>query len=247
MDSTTRFTDRVDDYVRYRPGYPPEVVRALEEHGALPTGGTVVDLGSGTGLLARVFLEAGRAVIGVEPNGAMRAAGERELAAFPRFTSRDGTAERTGLPDRCADLVSAGQAFHWFDPEEARTESRRILRPGGVVALVWNDRDETWPFLAGYEELLRTLPEYGLVHHRIGEGDPVKRWFRSPRTAQLPNRQTLSWEGVRGRFLSSSYAPKAHAPELPAVEARLRRLFDTHARDGAVELRYVTRLFWGQP
>lgn len=247
MDPTTRFTDRVDDYVRYRPGYPREVVQTLEESGALPAGGTVVDLGSGTGLLSRVFLEAGHAVIGVEPNGAMRAAGDRELAGFPRFVSRDGTAERTGLPDRSADLVSAGQAFHWFDPERTRVEARRVLRPGGVVALVWNDRDETSPFLEGYEELLRTLPAYGLVHHRIGEDDHVERWFPSPRVARLPNAQTLSWTGLRGRFLSSSYAPKRDAPELPAVEARLRRLFDAHARDGVVDFRYVTRLFWGEP
>lgn len=143
--------------------------------------------------------------------------------------------------------MSAGQAFHWFDPERTRLEARRILRPGGMVALVWNDRDETSPFLAAYEELLRTLPTYGVVHHRIGEDDRVSHWFAHPRVARFPNAQTLSWDGLRGRFLSSSYAPRAGAPELPAVEARLRALFVTHALDGAVDFRYVTRSFWGEP
>ena len=247
MDSTTRFSDRVDDYVRWRPGYPRGVVDALEAAGALRPASVVVDLGSGTGLLSRVFLETGHAVIGVEPNGPMRAAGDRELTDFPRFSSRDGTAEATGLEDRCADLVSAGQAFHWFDPERTRVEARRILRPGGVAALVWNDRDGTSPFLSGYEALLRTLPAYAAVRRPDDDGARTRAWFASCRTVELEHRQRLPWIGLRGRFLSASYAPKEDDPSFPQVEAHLRRLFEAHARDGLVEVPYVTRVYFGAP
>ena len=138
MESTQRFSVRVENYVRYRPGYPREILELLRERYDLTQGSEITDVGSGTGALARMFLKNGNRVCGGEPNAEMRRAGERLLAAFPRFTSVEATAEATTLPDRSADFVTAGQAFHWFDPGSARRELGRILKPRGLVVLVWN-------------------------------------------------------------------------------------------------------------
>ena len=100
----------------------------------------IADFGSGTGLLAQLFLDFGVEVYGVEPNASMRAAAEQLLARFPRFHSVQGTAETSGLPDQSCDIVTSGQSFHWFDPVRTRQECRRILRPAGWVVLVWNVR-----------------------------------------------------------------------------------------------------------
>ena len=164
-DPTARFTSRVDDYVRARPGYPPEVVRLLETECALGPGKSVADVGSGTGILTRDLLETGATVYAVEPNAAMREAAEAALEPLSPpgergrgegFVSLAATAEATTLPDAAVDLVIAAQAFHWFDRDAARQEFSRILREPRWVALVWNERAESGtPFLEGYETLLR--------------------------------------------------------------------------------------------
>jgi SAM-dependent methyltransferase len=131
LEPTERFSGRAEGYAKYRPGYPGEVLGLLEERCGFDRVWIVADVGSGTGNLARLFLENGNAVYGVEPNEEMRGAGERALASYERFVSLAGTAEATTLPDGSVDLVSAGQAFHWFDRERTREEFRRILKPGG--------------------------------------------------------------------------------------------------------------------
>src|SRR6185436_17975052 len=161
-DSVRRFDDRVGPYVRARPGYPAEVVAFLEQQG-LPRGATLADIGSGTGKLSAVFLAAGHPVIGIEPNDEMRAAAQQQLGGESRFRQQPGRAEATGLPDASVDAIVAGQAFHWFEPEATRREWVRILRPGGLVALIWNDRRlDGCPLLADYDRLLSEhCPEYG--------------------------------------------------------------------------------------
>src|ERR1700744_1650569 len=151
-DSTQRFTDRVADYVKYRPSYPRDVVSFLHETCGVAPDAQVADIGAGTGISARLFLDAGHPVIAVEPNLAMREAANAWLAPYENFRSVAGTAEATTLEDASVDLVIAAQAFHWFDPVATRREFARILRPQGHVALFWNSRllDRS-PFLAGYE------------------------------------------------------------------------------------------------
>src|SRR5512133_1966571 len=138
MDSKERFTSRVENYVKYRPGYPAAILDVLKAECGLTPGAFVADVGSGTGLLARVFLDFGCHVFGIEPNAEMRAAGEQLLAEYRLFDSRDGSAEATGLPTASVHFVTAGQAFHWFDPPRAQEEFRRILKPEGWVGLIWN-------------------------------------------------------------------------------------------------------------
>ncbi len=180
MASTVeRFSNRVENYVKYRPGYPPEVLGLFRNEMGLTPDSVIADVGSGTGISSRLFLENGNEVFGVEPNDAMRAAAEEFLAAFPNFHSRNGTAENTGLPDASVDLVIAAQAFHWFDPEKTRTEFKRILKEDGFVALIWNERQlATTPFLREYEQfLLKFASDYTKVRHENIDEEKLSDFF----------------------------------------------------------------------
>ncbi len=250
-DSTRRFSNRVDDYVRYRPSYPPEIVDLLAEQCGLTPDWTIADIGSGPGNLTRLFLDHGNAVVGVEPNREMREAGERLLTGYPRFTSVDGTAEATGLAAASVDLVTAGQAFHWFDAERARQEFIRVLRPPRWVALIWNERRVgSAPFLADYEALLlRFGTDYSAVRHQDTAGDAHIATFFGPggyRLTTLDNRQAFDLAALRGRVRSSSYAPLPGQPGFAELDAGLGTIFAEHQRDGLISFDYDTRLYLGR-
>ena len=154
-DSTQRFSDRVENYIRYRPSYPAQVLETLRSECGLSASSTVADIASGTGIFSRLLLEDGNRVYGVEPNREMRQAAERLLADFRGFMSIAGTAEATTLPDQSVEFATAAQAAHWFDLPKARKEFARILKPQGWAVLIWNERcTDTTPFLREYEELL---------------------------------------------------------------------------------------------
>ena len=203
----------------------------------------MADIGCGTGILSRLLLEAGAEVFGVEPNPEMRQAGRRILGDEPRFHSIEGRAEATTLPDASIDLVTAAQAFHWFDPEPARAEFRRILKPRGWVALIWNERLQSAGFMDRYEAAIR---EYAPEHPRIRPGD-IADFFRGGvwRLAKFPNQQLLDREGLHGRLASSSYAPFPGTPGFQTLTAELDGLFDAYQRDGYVTVLYETSLFYG--
>jgi len=249
MDAKNRFSTRVQNYIKYRPGYPAGVVETLRAECGLTPASFVADIGSGTGLLARPFLDFGCHVLGVEPNGPMRAAGEQLLAHYRLFTSLDGAAEATGLPTASVDFVTAGQAFHWFDPARARVEFRRILKPDGWVMLVWNDRRmESSPFLRAYEALLRTYAtDYAEINHRNVEENPdaIPAFLgRDYRVAHFDNIQVFDFEGLRGRLLSSSYAPEPGHPQYEPMMDKLRRIFDRYEQDGRVNFEYDTQMYY---
>jgi SAM-dependent methyltransferase len=246
---TERFSDRVADYVRYRPTYPPELLECLRRHCGLTPQWVAADIGSGTGLLTRIFLENGNRVFAVEPNAAMRAAGEEFLRGFAQLITREGRAEATGLEARSVDLVAAGQAFHWFDRPRARAEFERILKPGGWVALVWNERLTSTPFLADYEHLLhRYSRDYARVDHRnIGE-EALAEFFHPGHFRQQVFfiRQQFDWEGVQGRWLSSSYVPAAGQPGHEQMRGELEAIFRRYQQDGLVDWEYKTRVYYGR-
>ncbi len=249
-DPTARFSSRVADYVRYRPGYPPALLDWLHRDIGVPATTPVADIGAGTGICTRLLLDAGHPVVAVEPNAAMRAAAEHWLAAdHPQLTFVAGTAEATTLADASVGLVSAAQAFHWFDTDALRPEWRRILRPGGMALVYWNSRLlDASPFLSGYEQLLLDYgTDYDAVAERYPDDDAMRAWFgRGLRgQLQLPNTQHLDFDGLRGRLLSSSYAPQAGHPRHEPMLHALRALFDTHAVDGRVAFEYRTRAFVG--
>jgi SAM-dependent methyltransferase len=249
VQPTERFSERAAVYSRGRPTYPNAIVARLRAAGALPEGAVVVDLGVGTGLSSEPFLRAGFSVIGVEPNGPMRAVGDERLAHYKHYRSVGGSAEETTLPPGCAHLVIAGQAFHWFDPARAGAEARRILVPGGWAALVWNDRPATGTaFLEGYEALLRTYGiDYGKVSHRHVDEDAINRFFApaQPAVAHFDNPRTLTREELAALVGSASYMPPPGHPRHAALAAALKKLFDAHAADGRVAMHYRTRMHYG--
>lgn len=245
LDPTLRFSDRVENYVRYRPGYPPEVLDALVRETGLAPGTVVADVGSGTGISAALFLRHGCTVFAVEPNGGMRQAAERLLEAHSTFHSIAGTAEATGLADRSVDLVAAAQAFHWFRPDLALREFRRILRPAGWIVLLWNTRrTDGSPFLREYEALLQRFgTDYRQVDHRNVDQARLREFLGTGfRSLIYANRQELDLEGVRGRLLSSSYAPAAGHPDHDPMLRELDRIFAAHERDGRVSFEYDTEM-----
>ncbi|HKI69168.1 MAG TPA: class I SAM-dependent methyltransferase [Verrucomicrobiae bacterium] len=250
LDPTKRFSNRVENYVRYRPGYPDAIIDLLREACGLTRESIVADVGSGTGKLAELFLNSGNKVFGVEPNKEMRETGERLLKHFPDFISIEGTAESTTLPKQSADFITAGQAFHWFQSEPCRTEFSRILKPNGWVVIVWNDRQiNTRPFLADYENLLRKFgTDYEKVNHRrVTENAAVEDFFRTkPRLRIFPNSQQFDFDGLKGRLLSSSYTPEAGQSKHNEMLTALKRIFDAHQSGGRVVFEYDTLVYYGR-
>jgi len=248
-NATSRFSDRVENYVRYRPGYPPEVMRCLTSECGLAPAHVVADIASGTGIWTRMLLENGNHVFGVEPNTEMRQAGERLLAGFPGFTSVAGTAEATSLPGQSVDFVTAAQAAHWFDRARSRREFVRILKPGGWLVLLWNERlVDTTPFLRDYEQLLLKYgTDYQDVRHERTT-DAVNEFFDpSPFQARVFDmRQEFDYAGIEGRLLSSSYAPGPGHPKYEPMLRELRQIFDSHAVAGRATFDYKTRVYFGR-
>lgn len=249
-DATKRFSSRVDNYIKYRPSYPQALIDLLAVECGLNSDSTIADIGSGTGILAELLLQRGYGVIGVEPNDEMRSAGDRLLQAYPRFTSVAGTAETTTLGDGSVDLITAGQAFHWFDHERFRAECVRMLKPSGFVALIWNDRRlDSSPFLQAYERLLLTHgTDYTAVNHKQFDDESMKRFFGAGRfrKASFENLQTFDFEGLKGRLLSSSYVPEADHPSYQPMLDELQQLFDQHQKRGQVVFEYDTIVYYGQ-
>lgn len=248
LNPTGRFSSRVDDYQRYRPSYPPGIVPLLERECGLNANSTVADIGSGTGLLAKLFLDFGCNVIGIEPNQEMRQAGDLFLAQYARFSSVDARAEQAELAASTVDLVTAGQSFHWFDATSARSEFSRILRQQKSVALIWNEREVTGGFLAGYEELLhRYAPDYSNVDHRRIAADQISAFYGHPnwKLATFPNVQEFDLDGVRGRLRSSSYAPNPGEVSYEPMMQELSELVEKYQHNGRVAFLYQTNMYHG--
>jgi SAM-dependent methyltransferase len=249
-DSKERFSSRVEDYIRYRPGYPAAILDVLRAERGLQAESVVADVGSGTGLLAQMFLENGNLVYGVEPNAAMREAGEQLLEKYPHFCSVAGSAEATTLPVASVDFVVVGQAFHWFEPATARAEFRRVLKPKGWVVIFWNERiTDATPFQHEYELLVRRFgTDYEKVSATYPRGAQMISFFgpRGFAGKVFPYEQVFDFEGLRGRLLSSSYAPPLGHPNHQPMLVELMRLFSAHQKNGCVRFDYNTHMYYGQ-
>lgn len=248
-NNTTRFSDRVADYIRYRPHYPDNMVPQLQAAGIVKNTTTVADIGAGTGLSSAPFLNNGNTVYAVEPNTEMRTAGEKQYGNNPNFNAINGTAEASGLATASVDLIFCGQAYHWFQPQKAREEFTRILRPGGAIILAWNERSTTDPLQQEYEQLLRTkVPEYSRVTQRNINTEQI-RSFLLPfpmEVMALENSQVFDLEGLKGRMQSSSYSPKPGEANYPEVMEGLEQLFEKYQQNGQLTFKYDTLLYIGK-
>jgi ubiquinone/menaquinone biosynthesis C-methylase UbiE len=244
--STERFSDRVESYARYRPRYPDALLNYLA--GKISPPATVADIGSGTGILSDQLLQFGYQVVAVEPNKPMREAAERRLSGRDGFRSVDGTAENTNLPSFSVDAITCAQSFHWFDRAKCRTEFERILRPRGLIALIWNERAQLDPLMQQYDEVLtRFVPGYTDCSHRRISRTEIQQF--SPNGGfelfAFPNHQFLARGEFLGRVISSSYVPLAGEPGHEALVAACNALFDRFAVDGSIHFRYETQLYCG--
>ncbi|MBS1526496.1 MAG: class I SAM-dependent methyltransferase [Bacteroidetes bacterium] len=250
-DPTKRFSNRVDNYVKYRPGYPPEVIGYLEKECHLQAGSVIADVGAGTGIFTKLLLERNFTVYAVEPNDAMRHEADRQLKHFPSYHSKNGTAEATGLKHGSVDLVVCAQAFHWFNMPATKAEFQRILKPGGHVALIWNNRDiEADAFAIAYELLLKSLSggDYERVNHQNLTETDFMRFFADGQytLTKFHNQQVFDFEQLAGRAFSSSYVPAEETDAGKTFKAHLSELFDTYQKHGKVVFKYNTEVYLGE-
>ena len=245
--STERFSDTVADYINYRPGYPDALLAFLEERTGWKKSQTIADIGAGTGKLTELLLTTDSKVYAVEPNGPMREAAEQLLGHFPNFESVNGTAEASTLENHTVHLITCAQAFHWFDPVNTRREFQRILHPDGWIAIIWNKRiDEHSDFMLAYHQY---LGKYGTDYtdtclRRID--DKILGTFFRYQRQDFYHFQEFDWQGLKGRYLSCSYAFHREHPQHAEALHVLKELFDRFAENGKVKMWYRTEVYYGK-
>lgn len=248
MKSTERFSNRVDNYVKYRPHYPVAIIPYLAAEARLTQQSVVADIGSGTGISAEPFLDNGNVVYAVEPNKEMREAAEKLLQRYPNFRSITGTAERTTLPSRSADLIVAGQAFHWFNQEAAGEEFRRIAKENACGVLMWNFRQMNTPFEQAYENLLHQhgIDYKDMKHRNVGPAQ-LGIFFAAGtfREKTFQNVQRFDFPALKGLLSSSSYMPDKTHSGYTAMVKDLEDIFEKYQENGMVLFRYETKLYTG--
>jgi ubiquinone/menaquinone biosynthesis C-methylase UbiE len=247
-DPLKRFSNRVDNYIKYRPKYPPTVLEFLNDTLKLKPNDKIADVGSGTGILSELLLNNKNTVYAVEPNKDMREAAEKLLNSYNNFKSVDGAAESTGLPAGSIDIVTSAQAFHWFNHETAKIEFKRILRDNGWVVLLWNSRViNSNRFMIAYENfLLKFASDYTEVNHTNINKNIFENFFSKYESVQFPNMQSFDFEGLKGRLLSSSYVPdESSSTYIPMINA-LTALFHEFESSGKVDFIYNTEIYYGK-
>ena len=247
LETADRFSNRVENYVKYRPGYPPEILDLFQSEMQLQKDSVIADIGSGTGISAKLFLENGNRVFGIEPNKAMRGASQEFLEDFENFQAFDATSENTTLADNSVDFIIAAQAFHWFRTEDTKKEFKRILKKNGWLALIWNERLlVSNKFLREYEDFLAEFgTDYKKVRHdQITKKDLEKFFGQNFEQKTFKNSQVFDFEGLLGRMLSSSYMPSEDNQLFPGMKKTLKRLFAEHERKGKIQVLYDTNVFY---
>jgi len=251
-DSVSRFTRTVENYLKYRPSYPFAIVEFMQSACQLTDTSVIADVASGTGFLAEIFLKHGNQVIGVEPNTDMRAAGQQYLREYPRFMSISATAESTTLEPHSVDMITAGQAFHWFDPEKSRQEFARVLKPAGWVVLAWNIARGDTPFMSAYNQriwhqYLEPQSDNAVTQSQAIEAG-LRAWYAPGMVNyhSFENSQVVDFDGLRGRILSSSYSPTPEHPRYQPMLDELEAIFHAHQINGKVSIEYECRICYGQ-
>lgn len=243
---TGRFSQKADDYNKYRPKYPEELRELLVNELNLTPEKLVADIGSGTGISSEIFLDCGNMVFAVEPNEAMREMAEQNFDLEENFVSVNGTAENTELNDGSIDLIFSGTAFHWFDLEKTKKEFYRILKPGGNIMISWISRDMDDELQQETEAVFNKYTEDITSVEKQKDGYKVEEFF-APKKVQhrtFPHSQTFEWEQFLGRLRSSSYYPEESDKDFDAITADMKAVFEKFEENGTVEFKYKTEVYW---
>lgn len=250
MNTVNRFSDRVENYIKFRPDYPKEVIAFLEEQGILNSDSVIADIGSGTGISSELFLKRGNVVYGVEPNKEMRHAAEKLLHGYKNFYTINATAEHTSLPTDDIDLIVSGQAFHWFNKQKSKIEFHRILKKDGAVVLMWNDRrTDTTPFLKAYEDFIKMFAiDYAEVNHKNFNEETFNDFFgeKNYKVKSFDNNQHFDLYGLKGRIHSSSYMPAEGHKDFDLMMDAMEELFKHFQENGKITIDYDTKLYYGK-
>ncbi len=243
LDPKKRFSSRVENYIKYRPTYPSEIVKYLKEIDILKDDSVIADIGSGTGILSEVFLKNGNIVHGIEPNADMRNAAEKLLETYSNFISIDGSAETTNLKAKSINIITVGQAFHWFDIKQTQKEFKRILKEEGYVVLIWNNRKKSgYGFSTEYEKfILKYGKDYKFTRK---DKTNINNFFKYEKKV-FSNYQDFDFEGLKGRLLSASYIPLEDSPEYGDMIKELESIFDKYHQNGIIRLEYDTEVYYG--
>ncbi|MFK7776136.1 MAG: class I SAM-dependent methyltransferase [Saprospiraceae bacterium] len=249
-NSTQRFSQKVETYIKYRPGYPSTLIDFFSNKIQGTKDAIIADIGSGTGILTEPFLKNGNVVFGIEPNKEMREGGEQFLENYPKFQSISGTAEATNLPSSSVDFIMAGQAFHWFDVEKSKVEFERILKKNGQVLLIWNTRDDVRShFMKEYNQYLLTYStDYQLIMHRRLERETFSKFYGNQeiKKIELENYQIFDLDGLIGRYMSCSYSFDANHSKHKEAMQELEKIFKKHEENNRVKMWYKTEVYFGK-
>lgn len=248
FNSVGRFSDRVENYVKYRPHYPIEIIPFLQRECGLKSADVIADIGSGPGISSENFLANGNTVYGIEPNAEMRLAAEKNFADKKNFVSIEGTADETALNDNSVDFIISGQAFHWFDRQRCKIEFKRILKKDGYVVLMWNEKTESDELMKSYYDLITNYgTDYEKINHELIDDAAISEFY-SPcdvRKKIFNHRHKLDYQGLEGRLLSSSYIP-LEGEKFEKMIGELKSIFDKNNSDGSVFMDYETILYFGK-
>ncbi len=240
-----RFSDRVQNYVKYRPSYPGVIVDFFESQLGLQKTMMIADVGSGTGLFSELLLKEDYKVFCVEPNAEMRHYAELTLSRYPGFSSIDGRAEETRLPDHAIDFITVIQSFHWMNPTETKVEFRRILKSNGKIIIAWILAKQNTPFLHEYEEIRKTFGiDYKAVE-RANENILID--FYDPHAIGkkiFHHSRSLDFENLKGQLISASFIPLPGHPKYENMITELTRIYKKYQYNGFVTMEYEIPVFW---
>ena len=239
LNPKSRFNNCGETYDKYRPSYPKEIIDFLNEAIGLNEDSIIADIGSGTGISTKIFLENGNTVYAVEPNKDMRQVAEKSFESCSNFYSINGESETTNLQSESIDIIVVAQSFHWFDPVPTKDEFLRILKPNGSVVLLYNRRNNSNEFMDKYLEL---IGKYGEQYSSESRDDISNNFFESKTVHEkiLHNPQIVDFDGLKGNLVSYSYIPKEDNPRFISMIEELKTLFDKYNKNGEVILEYYT-------
>ena len=248
MDNTQRFSDRVENYQKFRPSYTDETIDYIFHNFGLSRDSVLADVGAGTGIFTEKLVTKCKLVYAIEPNQEMRTAADKRLSSYSSYKSINGTSDKTMIGNNSIDGITVAQAFHWFDIVKTKKEFKRILKKDAYVFLIWNNRIANTPFLSAYEDVLKNkLPEYKVVNHKNITDEIINTFINKDYQKTIfPNTQTFTLDGVLGRLSSSSYTPKEDTKEYHIIKEEIINAFNQYSSGGFVEFNYNTEVYSGK-